>query len=64
MTNWFACAAALAVASWLAPLPAAAQGEQAKSITPTTLTDADRAEIQKLTGQEPAGVYNDRAPDA
>jgi 1-acyl-sn-glycerol-3-phosphate acyltransferase len=28
------------------------------------ITDAVMAEIQKLTGQEPAGVYNDRASDA
>ena len=49
MTKGFACAAALAVASLPAPLPAAAQGEQGKAVTPTTLTDADRAEIQKLT---------------
>jgi 1-acyl-sn-glycerol-3-phosphate acyltransferase len=28
------------------------------------ITDAVMTEIQKLTGQEPAGVYNDRAPDA
>jgi 1-acyl-sn-glycerol-3-phosphate acyltransferase len=28
------------------------------------ITDAVMAEIQKLTGQEEAGVYNDRAPDA
>ncbi len=28
------------------------------------ITDAVMAEIQKLTGQEAAGVYNDRAPDA
>src|SRR4030095_9749451 len=31
------------------PPPAAAQGEQGKSVTPTTLTDTDRTEIQKLT---------------
>jgi hypothetical protein len=56
MTNWFAMrprtiagAAALAVASLLAPPPAAAQGEHGKPATPTALTDADRAEIQKLT---------------
>jgi len=49
MTKGFACAAALAVASLPAPLPAAAQGEQGKAVSPTTLTDADRAEIQKLT---------------
>jgi 1-acyl-sn-glycerol-3-phosphate acyltransferase len=28
------------------------------------ITDAVMAEIQKLTGQEAAGVYNDRAPEA
>jgi 1-acyl-sn-glycerol-3-phosphate acyltransferase len=28
------------------------------------ITDEVMAEIQKLTGQEAAGVYNDRAPDA
>jgi 1-acyl-sn-glycerol-3-phosphate acyltransferase len=28
------------------------------------ITDTVMAEIQKLTGQEEAGVYNDRAPDA
>jgi 1-acyl-sn-glycerol-3-phosphate acyltransferase len=28
------------------------------------ITDTVMAEIQKLTGQEAAGVYNDRAPDA
>ena len=28
------------------------------------ITDTVMSEIQKLTGQEPAGVYNDRAPDA
>ena len=28
------------------------------------ITDAVMTEIAKLTGQEPAGVYNDRAPDA
>ena len=28
------------------------------------ITDRVMAEIQRLTGQEPAGVYNDRAPDA
>jgi 1-acyl-sn-glycerol-3-phosphate acyltransferase len=28
------------------------------------ITDAVMTEIQKLTGQEAAGVYNDRAPDA
>jgi 1-acyl-sn-glycerol-3-phosphate acyltransferase len=28
------------------------------------ITDAVMSEIQKLTGQEEAGVYNDRAPDA
>jgi 1-acyl-sn-glycerol-3-phosphate acyltransferase len=28
------------------------------------ITDRVMTEIQKLTGQEAAGVYNDRAPDA
>ena len=28
------------------------------------ITDRVMTEIQKLTGQEEAGVYNDRAPDA
>jgi 1-acyl-sn-glycerol-3-phosphate acyltransferase len=28
------------------------------------ITDHVMDQIQKLTGQEPAGVYNDRAPDA
>jgi 1-acyl-sn-glycerol-3-phosphate acyltransferase len=28
------------------------------------ITDHVMAEIQNLTGQEAAGVYNDRAPDA
>jgi hypothetical protein len=49
MTKWLASAAVLAVASLVAPSPAAAQGEQGKSVAPITLTDADRAEIQKLT---------------
>ena len=47
----FAWAAALAVASLVVPSPAAAQAdhEHGAAATPTTLTDADRADIQKLT---------------
>jgi hypothetical protein len=47
MTKWFA--AALAVASLVLPPAATAQSSHDRSGTPVTLTDADRAEIQKLT---------------
>src|SRR5688572_17405194 len=48
MTKWFAGVVALVAAFILVP-PALAQSGHEKSGTPATLTDADRAEIQKLT---------------
>jgi len=49
MANWFASAAVLAAASLVALPFAAAQIPRERTTTPVTLTDADRAEIQKLT---------------
>jgi hypothetical protein len=49
MTKCCACAAALAVASFIAAPTVTAQHDYGTAVTPTTLTDADRAEIQKLT---------------
>jgi hypothetical protein len=48
MSNWLA-PAALFVAAWLATPLVAAQNSQDRSGGPVTLTDADKAEIQKLT---------------
>jgi len=49
MTKGFTVAAALAAAWLVSPAVLAAQGERGQSGTPTTLTEQDRAEIQKLT---------------
>ena len=49
MTKCFASAVALAAVSLVVPSFAAAQSPHDRSTAPVTLTDGDRAEIQKLT---------------
>ena len=49
MTKCFTLAVALAAASLVLPSFAVAQGSHDRAVSPVTLTDADRAEIQKLT---------------